>query len=164
MAGEEVRVNGGLAENGEIRIVPLEEGHVAALALLEAEVFSDPWSEQAYLDLLRHSYCHYLVAEDSQGNPVGFAGMTVSLDEADIDKVMVAPTSRRQGIADRLLEEVMKLGGELGVRDFTLEVRKGNQPAIRLYEKHGFISEGIRPGFYSNPREDALILWKRGKD
>lgn len=152
---------GGIGGNGGVRIVPLREEHIPELAKLEALTFSDPWSEQAYRDLLKHSYCHYLVAEDESERCVGFAGMTVSLDEADIDKVMVAPQMRRRGIGERLLTEVMKLGKKLGVKNFTLEARRGNEPAIALYQKNGFVCEGIRPGFYSNPREDAVILWKR---
>lgn len=147
-------------EEAQVEIVSLQERHVAELAALEAVVFTDPWSEGAYRELLTHPYCHYLVAE-LDGRVVGFAGMTVSLDEGDIDKVMVAPEMRRRGMADRLLESLMAWGAELGVKDYTLEVRRGNAPAIALYEKHGFVSEGIRPGYYSNPREDAMILWKR---
>ena len=60
-----------------------------------------------------------------------------------------------------MLTELMRLAKQRGVKDFTLEVRSGNEAAIRLYEKLGFQMEGIRKGFYSNPREDALILWKR---
>ena len=164
MIKEEVKTNRESVGDWPIRIVPLEEKHIPVLAVLEAESFSDPWSEQAYRDLLHHDYCHYLVAEDPKGYPVGFAGMTVSFDEADIDKVMVAGKARRRGIADSLLKEVMGLGKELGVKNFTLEVRKGNLPALALYEKNGFVSEGIRPNFYSNPKEDAVILWKRGRD
>ena len=149
------------AGSSEIKIVPLAERHIPELAGLEAEVFTDPWSEKSFRDLLKHSYCRYLVAEDAKGHPVGFAGMTISFDEADIDKVMVAPKMRRRGIADRLLEKVMEQGKECGVQSFTLEVRRGNQPAIALYQKNGFVSEGIRPNFYSNPREDAVIMWKR---
>ncbi|MBP5282740.1 MAG: ribosomal protein S18-alanine N-acetyltransferase [Lachnospiraceae bacterium] len=119
-----------------------------------------PWSEKAFADLLTHDYCHYLVAE-KDGEPVGFAGMTVSCGEGEIDKVMVAPSCQRQGIADALLTALFELGKEIGVTAYTLEVRVSNEPAIRLYEKHGFRSEGVRPRFYEKPTEDALIMWKR---
>ena len=68
---------------------------------------------------------------------------------------------RRQGLGKRLLVELLKTGKELGADAFTLEVRAGNEAAIRLYESLGFVSEGVRPDFYERPREDALIMWKR---
>ena len=147
----------------EYKIVPLEEKHVPELANIEAALFSLPWSEKAYSDLLKHDYCHYLVAEEN-GEPVGFAGMTLLGDEGDIDKVMVEPRHQRKGIADALLEALFALGKEQGAVAYTLEVRASNEPAIRLYEKHGFVSEGVRPRFYEKPTEDALIMWKRCKE
>ena len=144
----------------ERKIVPLEERHVSELAKIEAELFSLPWSENAFADLLKHDYCHYLVA-DENGDPVGFAGMTLLGDEGDIDKVMVELGHQRQGIADAMLEALFSLGAEKGAAAYTLEVRASNTPAIRLYEKHGFVSEGVRPRFYEKPTEDALIMWKR---
>ncbi|MCR5460052.1 MAG: ribosomal protein S18-alanine N-acetyltransferase [Acetatifactor sp.] len=144
----------------EYRIVPLEEKHAPALARMEEKLFSLPWSRKAFEELLTHDYCHYLVAEEA-GVPIGFAGMTLLGDEGDVDKVMVDPEHQRQGIADALLRELFALGEELGAAAYTLEVRVSNEPAISLYEKHGFQSEGVRPRFYEKPVEDALIMWKR---
>ncbi|MBQ9489108.1 MAG: ribosomal protein S18-alanine N-acetyltransferase [Lachnospiraceae bacterium] len=144
----------------DYKIVPLADRHVSELADIEAALFSMPWSEKAFSDLLKHDYCHYLVAEEN-GEPVGFAGMTLLGDEGDIDKVMVEPGHQRQGIADAMLEALFSLGAEKGAAAYTLEVRASNTPAIRLYEKHGFVSEGVRPRFYEKPTEDALIMWKR---
>lgn len=153
-----------------LKIVPLQESHIEALAAMEQEIFSQPWSEQAFRDLLTRDYCHYLVAELADGTdgeskrrsrPVGVAGMVVLSGEGDIDKVMVAPDARRRGIADRLLKELLQSGRQQGVTSFTLEVRKSNEAAICLYEKNGFVQEGVRPRFYEKPVEDALILWLR---
>ena len=153
-----------------LKIVPLQESHIEALTAMEREIFSQPWSEQAFRDLLTRDYCRYLVAElventdgDAKGKsrPVGVAGMVVLSGEGDIDKVMVAPDVRRHGIADRLLGELLKSGRQQGVTSYTLEVRKSNEAAIRLYEKNGFVQEGVRPRFYEKPVEDALILWLR---
>ena len=141
-------------------IMPLTEAHVKRLAKLEAEIFADAWSENAFRNLLTHDYCHYLVAE-ADGKVAGFAGMTVIAGEGDVDKVMVAPEYRRRGLAEELLRELFALGEGLGVEAYTLEVRVSNAPAIRLYEKMGFCGEGVRPGFYEKPKEDALIMWKR---
>lgn len=145
---------------GFLEIVPLQEEHISALAGLEQEIFSQPWSKQAFQNLLTRDYCRYFVAVEN-GKPVGMAGMTALAGEGDIDKVMVAPDRRRRGIADRLLKALFQEGKELGITAYTLEVRAGNIGAIRLYEKNGFLSEGVRPGFYEKPAEDALIMWKR---
>lgn len=143
-----------------ITIRPLEEGDAAELALIEQECFSQPWSEKSFRDLLTHSYCRYLVAV-ADGKIAGFCGYTNLGGEADIDHVFVAPAYRRQQIADRLMQETLKMGKEEGVEAFTLEVRVSNIPAIRLYEKYDFVSEGIRPRFYEFPTEDAMIMWRR---
>lgn len=134
----------------------------AALAAeLEKENFTAPWSEQAFLEELTNKDAVFLTA--MQGNClVGVCGMIISFDEADIMNVSVRKENRRQGIAEALLDKIMQIGRERGVQHFTLEVRKNNTPAIRLYEKIGFVCEGIRPGFYSNPTEDAAIYWLRG--
>ena len=60
-----------------------------------------------------------------------------------------------------MLKVLMEEGCKRGINAFTLEVRAGNAPAIHLYEKLGFVQEGIRPGFYERPKEDAIIMWKR---
>lgn len=139
---------------------PLQAGDIPVLACLEREIFSVPWSERAFAELLTHDYSLYLVAE-ADGIPVGCAGLTILGNEGDIDKVMVAEHFRGQGIAHTMLQKLMEEGGRRGVCEFTLEVRAGNYPAIHLYEKLGFVSEGIRPKFYERPAEDAVIMWLR---
>ena len=92
---------------------------------------------------------------------VGFAGFADICKEGNIDNVVVAKEYRRQGIARRLLQELIASGEDICVQTFTLEVRVSNQSAISLYESMGFVSEGIRPGFYDQPKEDAMIMWLR---
>ena len=133
---------------------------VTELVELETVIFSVPWSEQQFADLLKRDYCLYMVAQKDD-KIVAFAGLTILVDEGDIDKVMVAEPYRGRGIADSLMRELLAEAGRRGVKDFTLEVRAGNTPAIRLYEKLGFVSEGIRPRFYDKPVEDAMIMWLR---
>ena len=131
------------------------------LAEIEEASFSRPWSEESFRELLNIDYARYLVAE-LDGEVVGSAGMRIIAGEGNIDNVVVESSHRNKGIAGRLVGELIRLGEEEGVRDFTLEVRVGNAPAIRVYERAGFKSEGIRPGFYEEPKEDALIMWRRG--
>ena len=149
------------ARDSEIRIVPLTREHLERLVEMEAQVFSVPWSLESFQELFRYDYCHYLVAVNEAGIPVGIAGMTLLEDDGEIEKVMVDPAYRRRGIAAALLEGLFQMGAELGAKAYTLEVRVGNEGAIRLYEKYGFRTEGVRPNFYEKPKEDALIMWRR---
>lgn len=144
----------------EISVRRLEQRDVEPLAEIEAKSFSMPWSAKDFADLLSRSYCLYLVAE-ADGRVVGSCGMTISCNEGSIDNVVVAEEFRGRGIAQKLLRELFALGEAKGVEAFTLEVRVSNAPAIHVYEKMGFVSEGIRPRFYERPTEDAMIMWRR---
>ena len=147
----------------EIVIRALQNSDIEALAEIESETFSVPWSKKAFEELLEHSYCFYLVAL-ADGQPVGCCGYTISCGEACIDKVVVAKKHRNQGIAGQMLKELIAAGEDALVEAFTLEVRVSNTTAIHLYEKFGFRSEGIRPHFYEKPVEDAMIMWRRKTD
>ena len=145
----------------ETRIVPLTKELVPEVVVIEAMCFSEPWSEQAYLEACDKEDYLYLVALDENGHAVGMCGLIIGLFEAEVMNVAVHPDYRGQGIAKRLLDAVMEAGDKRGVKEYTLEVRVGNAGAIHVYEAHGFVGEGVRPGFYRKPVEDALIMWKR---
>lgn len=81
--------------------------------------------------------------------------------EGNITNVVIAPEARNQGIGCGMLRHLLKEGEREGLKAFTLEVRVSNAAAIHVYEKLGFVAEGIRPGFYEKPAEDAMIFWKR---
>lgn len=138
----------------------IEEKDMAEMAAIEAESFSTPWSEQSFRELLSIDYAYYLVAE-YDGELAGSAGMRVICNVGNIDNVVVKPTLRCKGIADALIGALIKLGDEMGVEAYTLEVRVSNAAAIHVYEKNGFVNEGIRPRFYEKPVEDAMIMWRR---
>lgn len=138
----------------------LEERDIEALCRIEEASFSMPWSAKDFEDLLFRDYCHYVVAE-MDGEIVGCAGYTESFGEGNIDNVVVAEEFRDKGFATRMLQQLIADGEENGIAAFTLEVRVGNAAAIHVYEKLGFVSEGIRPGFYEKPKEDAMIMWRR---
>lgn len=144
----------------EITVRRLKEADIPRLAEIEAESFSMPWSAQDFRDLLSHSYCSYVVAL-ADGQLVGCSGFSNICGVANIDNVVVAADFRGRGIGQRMLEELIRLGEAESVEAFTLEVRVSNAAAIHIYEKFGFVSEGIRPGFYEKPTEDASIMWKR---
>lgn len=143
-----------------IHIRRLREEDVEPLAAIESASFAMPWSAKDFHDLLFRDYCLYLVAE-VDGEVAGCAGLTDICNEGNIDNVVVAEHFRRCGVAQKLLAELIAEGESRGIRAFTLEVRVSNAPAIHLYEKFGFVSEGIRPNFYEKPIEDAMIMWRR---
>ena len=142
-----------------IRIMTLED--VPSVARLEKETFSDPWSENVYRQTLELPGVIYLVVQDEEGNIIGASGIRNIVGEGEITNVMIAPGYRQKGLANRMLNELILQGRNMGIADITLEVRQSNAPAIHLYEKLGFVSEGVRPGFYDNPKEDAVIMWMR---
>lgn len=143
-----------------IEIRELQEKDIESISRIEAESFSMPWSPQDFKDLLSREYCTYLVAE-VEGKVVGSCGMTNICNEGNIDNVVVEEAFRGNGIAQRLLQKLIALGDAKGIEAYTLEVRVSNAAAIHVYEKLGFVSEGIRPGFYEKPAEDAMIMWRR---
>lgn len=139
----------------ELRMQDVEE-----VSRIEEQCFSMPWSAKDFVDLVRDEHSLYLVAEEN-GILLGCAGMTDVAGEGNINNVAVLENHRGRGVAVKLLTELLSRGGEMGIQAYTLEVRVSNAPAIHVYEKLGFVSEGIRPGFYEKPVEDAVIMWKR---
>lgn len=144
----------------------MKASDVEAVARNEALCFSMPWSENAFREIAAAQETDggrtvlYLVAE-LDGRVVGHCGVRNLLGEGEITNVAVHPDCRNRGIAGAMLAELLHRGCCMGIEAFTLEVRAGNGSAIRLYEKAGFVTEGIRKGFYDEPKEDALIMWKR---
>ncbi len=133
---------------------------VEPLCVIESKSFSMPWSAADFVRLIQDRDSLYLVAEED-GRVVGSCGVTNVSGDGEIDNVVVDEAYRNRGIATALLRETLKRGQAMGVKAFTLEVRVSNAAAIHVYEKAGFVSEGIRPRFYEKPTEDAMILWKR---
>lgn len=146
----------------EITVRELLEEDIPGLAEIEAESFSMPWSARDFKNLLSYSYCKYVVAV-VDGRVTGGCGYSNACGVANIDNVVVAADYRGMGIAQMMLRQLLAAGVAEQVEAFTLEVRVSNAAAIHIYEKFGFVSEGIRPNFYEKPVEDANIMWKRLK-
>ena len=102
----------------------------------------------------------YMVAQTGD-TIIGGAGMRNIAGDGEITNVAILEEYRGRGYGKKLLTALLEEGTKMGANAFTLEVRISNTPAIRLYESLGFVSEGVRPGFYERPKEDALIMWKR---
>lgn len=131
-----------------------------AVAEIERRSFSQPWSENGFRASLESEYSLYLVARwEETGEIVGYCGLLQSFDEADIINVAVRSEFRGRGIGYEMLRQLMESGRERGIERFTLEVRRSNHGAQKLYEKLGFYSVGIRKNFYEKPTEDAVIMW-----
>ena len=129
-----------------------------AVHVIERESFSTPWPAQAYREEIEHNrLAHYIVAR-SGNSIVGFAGIWLLVDEAHITTFATRSAWRRQGIGERLLAALLDLALARGAKEATLEVRPSNIPAKRLYEKFGFKVVGVRPRYYSDNNEDALIM------
>ena len=133
---------------------------VEAVSRIEEAVFSMPWKPNDFLTMIEADYAHYFVAEED-GEIAGYCGVRNMAGEGEISNVAVAKKFRRRGIGRKLMEYMLKEAPSFGIGDLTLEVRVSNAPAISLYESLGFHKEGVRPGFYEKPKEDALIMWKR---
>lgn len=141
----------------EYRIRIMQREDIPAVAELEARIFSKPWSEKSFLDSFHSENNIYLVAESEKG-VTGYCGIWTAFETADLCNIAVAPEYRRQGIADRLLQESVKRAGKKGVERLMLEVRESNLGALCLYRKNGFQKIGIRKGYYSSPTEDAVLM------
>ena len=130
-----------------------------AVCQIEEQCFSVPWSRESMeKELIGNDQAHYLVAEIDE-KVVGYAGFWQVLDEGHIMNIAVAPSMRGQGLGEELMRAMLQQGTQLGIIYWTLEVRVSNIAAIKLYEKVGFTSAGIRPGYYEKPKEDANIMW-----
>jgi len=130
---------------------------------VEESSFSNPWTRDMYLSELENrgvSFC-FLARDDAQ-RIVGFCSFWRVLDELHINNLAVLPAMRRAGIGSALLTRVLQEGAIMGARRATLEVRRSNTAARLLYERFGFAIAGIRRAYYTNPVEDALILWRDG--
>ena len=162
-------------EMADLIIRRAEEKDVLAIEQIEKQCFAVPWSyESLHKDIVENGLAFYIVAEiaaedgseaaeqseGTAGQVCGYVGVWKILDEGHITNVAVAPDYRRMHIGRAMLETLIEVTGEAGIERYTLEVRASNEPAIRLYEGLGFKSEGIRPGYYEDNGEDAVIMWR----
>ena len=140
-------------------IVEMSADHVAAVAELEKLCFQDPWSEKSVASELNNPLSLWLVAIENDA-VVGYIGSQTCCDESDMMNVAVHPDHRRKGIAGGLVNALCDGLKEKGSVSLTLEVRQSNEPAKTMYEQLGFVQVGLRPNYYRNPKENALILRK----
>lgn len=126
---------------------------------VEHRSFTAPWSRQAFLrELVDNQFARYIVA-DYHGRVVGYAGVWLIMDEGHVTNIAVDPDFRGRQLGEALLRTLISVCLSQGIRRMTLEVRVTNTVAQGLYEKLGFVRSGVRKGYYTDNREDALIMW-----
>jgi ribosomal-protein-alanine N-acetyltransferase len=143
-----------------IDVVPMKKAHIAALMPYEQDMFgTEAWSADGYRAELadtRHRY--YLAAVDENDSLLGWAGIRVVGDTAEILTVGVVPQARRKGIGGRLLAILLDEARRRGAVEAFLEVRVDNAAAQQLYERARFVRVGIRRGYYAGGRVDAVVM------
>ncbi len=143
-----------------IHFIPMEKSHLDGVLEIENQSFPTPWSRNSFAhEISGNDFAYYVVAMDGS-RVAGYAGMWVILDEGHITTIAVHPSRRRCRIGESILNNLINEAKKRGCVRMTLEVRPSNFGAIELYEKIGFASFGVRPGYYSDTGEDAVIMWK----
>lgn len=143
----------------EVELGPMRRRHLRQVLKIEAQVYPRPWSSALFLqEIARKSDRHYMVARHA-GQVVGYAGMMTAGPEAHITTIAVDPEVHRQGIGMKMMIALADTAIERHCRSISLEVRKSNSGAQRLYERFGFQPVGIRRGYYIETGEDAIVMW-----
>jgi ribosomal-protein-alanine N-acetyltransferase len=144
-----------------IEIRRLGQRDLEAIDRIERRSYPTPWSRSMFAsELAKPSSVSLGAVEAETGELVGYLVISRYVDAWHVMNVAVVPERRRQGIASALFDRLFEVTGNDGRRGYTLEVRISNEAAIKLYERLGFQSRGVRRGYYTDNREDALIMWR----
>jgi ribosomal-protein-alanine N-acetyltransferase len=142
-----------------IKIEYMRAEHVPAVIEIEDVSFGTPWSERAYFHEIDNKAAIYIVALNAEGELIGYTGAWVVMDEAHITTIAIRPDCRGHKLGQALMVALLDLARDRGSTRATLEVRPSNAVALSIYLKCGFHSVGRRKAYYSNNREDAIIMW-----
>ncbi len=130
------------------------------IAEIEKQSFHTPWTIENFKYELTENRCAVYFVGEVNGVIAGYGGMWKMIDEGHITNIAVDPIYRCQGVGNAILEALIEYSKGNQITGMTLEVRTKNLPAHSLYSKHGFKDEAIRRGYYTNPDDDAIIMWK----
>ena len=145
-------------DKAKIRVRIAKSSDLDDIYVLYVQTFATPWSKEALsYDILENDNAFVIVAE-YEGEFAGYADIWTVLDEADLNSIAVRVDFRRKGIGDAIMLAMTEMLSANGVATINLEVRVSNMPAIKLYKKYGFNECGVRPGYYLDNGEDALIM------
>lgn len=139
----------------------MEEKDLDRIMEIEKNAFTTPWTRESFLlEITKNQLARYIVAE-MENIVVGYGGIWLILDEGHITNIAVDTDYRKMGAGKSLVEGLIDICIEGNIGSMTLEVRESNIDAQSLYKKYGFIEAGIRPKYYSDDNEDAIIMWKK---
>lgn len=144
----------------DVAVSLLGPGDLDAILAIDAESFLRPWTREMYEAELRNSAATRIFVARVAGGVVGYCATWYLPGELHINNLAILPAARRRGIARALLLHVLAEAEAAGHLRATLEVRRSNAAARRLYEGLGFTVRGVRSAYYSDPVEDALVLWR----
>ncbi|KZE84331.1 ribosomal-protein-alanine acetyltransferase [Paenibacillus elgii] len=145
--------------DGAIFFRPMHTDDIPVICEIEQESFATPWTAGAfYNELTSNNFAKYLVLE-YEGEIAGYGGMWLIMEEAHVTNIAIREKYRGRKLGERLLVEMQQTAVFYGALRMTLEVRPSNLIAQGLYEKMGFRSAGIRRGYYTDNKEDAIIMW-----
>lgn len=150
-----------MEDNMIIRSMTMDD--VDAVYMVEKDCFVDPWSKESIKKELKNNLARYLVAQ-LDNRIVGYVGVWFVVDEGHITNVAVHSDYRGKKIGDKLVKEMVELCKGNNIVAMTLEVRSSNTVAQNLYRKYGFKMGGIRKEYYSDNKEDAIIMWNQLKE
>ncbi|ALC92994.1 alanine acetyltransferase [Bacillus sp. FJAT-18017] len=137
----------------------MKEEDLDRIMIIEKESFTLPWSREAFYNELHHNqYAVYIILEE-KGEPIGYCGVWIVVDEAHITNIAILPQYRGRRLGEVLLRKVMETSKQMGATSMTLEVRVSNLPARNLYRKLGFQDGGIRKNYYTDNGEDGIVMW-----
>ncbi len=155
VAGDRVEGHPGSVE---VTVSPMRRRHLRAVLEIERLVYPRPWSSRLFEDELDRSGRTYLVARVG-ATVVGYAGLLMIADDGHVATVAVHPDWQGQGLATRLLVELVHQALEMGANQLTLEVRVSNLAPQSVYRRFGFAPAGARKAYYADNGEDALVMW-----
>ena len=142
----------------ELTVSAMTAEDIDAVHAIERESFAIPWSREAFVKEVTENLCARYVVLREDGAPVAYAGAWLVIDEGHITNIAVRSDRRGRGYGERITSALIQLCADTGVRYMTLEVRRGNAVARRLYEKLGFVEVGYRKRYYADNGEDALVM------
>jgi|688.fasta_scaffold580701_2 ribosomal-protein-alanine N-acetyltransferase len=141
-----------------VTIRPATDADLDAIVDIENGAFSDPWTRRSFRSLMAAAHSWFVVSVDAADQVTGYAVLLVTVPDADVANIAVAPRGRRGGVGRALLTHLLDRARRTGVERVFLEVRESNVAAQGLYGALGFTRVGTRRGYYQEPREDAAVM------
>jgi len=142
------------------RVRSMKKTDIDKVVEIENKCFSIPWSRDSFEREIRDNLLAKYFVIEYNDKLVGYGGMWFIVDEAHITNIAIHPDYRGLKLGSVLLESMIDYAERIKIYKMTLEVRKGNEIAQKLYKKYGFVEYGIRPKYYSDNNEDAIVMWR----